>query len=209
LAITIYVVRWLVGFTAIPARGLVSSLWLRFLPPKWNIEAFWVEQISVVLSALVVVAAITLVGMFSRYLLGRILINTLEKIIERVPVIKSVYSSIKQIVATFGAKNKENFKQVVLVRFPHAGAWTVAFVTNRDPSELSEKLGYPVVHVFVPTTPNPTGGYFLLLQEADVIPLKMTVAEGMKLIISGGAVLPGAAEKDAGASGSGASASGG
>ncbi|MDR2981697.1 MAG: DUF502 domain-containing protein, partial [Puniceicoccales bacterium] len=73
----------------------------------------------------------------------------------------------------------------------HAEAWTVAFVTNRDPSEISEKLGYPVVHVFVPTTPNPTGGYFLLLREENVKPLSMSVADGMKLIVSGGAVLPG------------------
>jgi uncharacterized membrane protein len=66
----------------------------------------------------------------------------------------------------------------------------VAFVTNRDSSELSEKLGYPLVHVFVPTTPNPTGGYFLLFRETEVKVLKMTVAEGMRLVISGGSVLP-------------------
>jgi uncharacterized membrane protein len=111
-------------------------------------------------------------------------------LINQVPVIKSVYSSIKQIVFTFGAKNKQNFKQVVLVQFPHPEAWTVAFVTNRDPSELSQKLGYPAVHVFVPTTPNPTGGYFLVLRESDVKVLQMSVAEGMKLVISGGSVLP-------------------
>jgi uncharacterized membrane protein len=191
LAITIYVVRFLVELTSKPAQGMVSKLWFRALGhPQGTTAQFWVEQSSVLLSALVVVAVITLVGMFSRYLLGRFIISMLEKLINQVPVIKSVYSSIKQIVFTFGAKNKQNFKQVVLVQFPHQGVWTVAFVTNRDHSELSEKLGYPVVHVFVPTTPNPTGGYFLVFRESDVKVLQMSVAEGMKLVISGGSVLP-------------------
>lgn len=191
LAITIYVVRFLVDLASKPAKGIVSEFWFRALGnPQGTTAQFWVEQSAVVVSALVVVAIITFVGMFSRYLLGRLIIHSLEKMISQVPVIKSVYSSIKQIVFTFGSKNKQNFKQVVFVQFPHPGAWTVAFVTNRDPSELSEKLGYPVVHVFVPTSPNPTGGYFLLFRESDVKVLKMSVTEGMRLVISGGSVLP-------------------
>ncbi|MDR1498065.1 MAG: DUF502 domain-containing protein [Puniceicoccales bacterium] len=175
--------------TAKPAKGLVLSVWPR-LASDAGVGPFWVEKSVMVISAFVVVLAITAIGMFSRYFFGRLLITTLESVIERLPVIKSVYSSIKQIVATFGAQNKANFKQVVLVQFPHKDVWTVAFVTNRSASELSEKLGYPVVHVFVPTTPNPTGGYFLLFRETEIIPLKMAVGEGMKLIVSGGAVLP-------------------
>jgi len=137
-----------------------------------------------------VLLAVTLVGLFSRYLLGRWFIDLFEGIIRRVPLVKSIYSAVKEIVARFGADNKENFKQVVLVQFPHPNAWTVAFLTNSDPSELSDKLGFPVVHVFVPTTPNPTGGYFLLVREADIVRVSMSVADAMKLVVSGGALLP-------------------
>lgn len=194
LAITIYVVRLLVDLASKPLRNHVMEL-VRHLASKTDAnmqvqDNFWVEQFVVLLSALLVVAAITIIGWFSRYFLGRLLINSLETIIERVPMIKSVYASIKQIVSTFGSKNKANFKQVVLVQFPHAEAWTLAFVTNRDSSELSTVLGYPVAHVFVPTTPNPTGGYFLVVRESAIKPLQMSVAEGMRLIVSGGAVLP-------------------
>jgi uncharacterized membrane protein len=191
LVVTVYVVQFLVELAAKPVKSLVLAMVKRMMGLDAEVETnFWFSQSVVLVSAITVVVGITVIGLFSRYLLGRLAIRTLERIIQGVPMIKSVYTATKQIVSTFGAKKKANFKQVVLVPFPHAGAWTVAFVTNRDPSELSEALGYPVVHVFVPTTPNPTGGYFLLLREADVKPLKMSVAEGMKLIVSGGAVLP-------------------
>lgn len=194
LGITVYVVHLLVDLASKPLRNQVMQL-VHHLASQTDASTqvhdnFWVEQFVILLSALLVVAAITVIGWFSRHFLGRLLINTVETIIERVPMIKSVYASIKQIVSTFGSKSKANFKQVVLVQFPHAEAWTLAFVTNRDSSELSATLGYPVVHVFVPTTPNPTGGYFLVLRESAIKPLKMTVAEGMRLIVSGGAVLP-------------------
>ena len=126
LAITIYVVRLLVDLASKPLRNHVMEL-VRHLASKTDAnmqvqDNFWVEQFVVLLSALLVVAAITIIGWFSRYFLGRLLINSLETIIERVPMIKSVYASIKQIVSTFGSKNKANFKQVVLVQFPHAEA---------------------------------------------------------------------------------------
>ncbi|MDR2862360.1 MAG: DUF502 domain-containing protein [Puniceicoccales bacterium] len=197
VAITIYVVRFLVDLAAAPAKSLVVEVCKQLLHlPERVVDDFWIRQAVVLISALFVVFAVTVIGFFSRYFMGRFLIDTLEHLIARVPMIKSVYTSIKQIVTTFSAQNKANFKQVVLVQFPHSGAWTVAFVTNREPSELSEKLGHAVVHVFVPTTPNPTGGYFLLLRESEVKPLKMSVADGMKLIVSGGAVLPGAAKEE-------------
>ena len=191
LAVTVYVVQLLVELAAKPAKGIVLMIGEMVLGREAELTGdFWAEKAVLLISALIVVTGVTLVGWLSRYLLGRLMIDSFEQIIERVPMVKSVYTSIKQLVATFGAKNKANFKEVVLVQFPHLESWTVAFVTNRDPSELSEVLGYPLVHVFVPTTPNPTGGYFLLLRKSEVKPLSMSVAEGMKLIVSGGAVLP-------------------
>ncbi|MDR3228075.1 MAG: DUF502 domain-containing protein [Puniceicoccales bacterium] len=171
------------------------------LAQEWGrpeiIETFWVKQGIPILSAILVLVAITLIGWFSRYLFGKWLIDLMEGVIKKVPVIKSIYASVKEIVARFGEDSKKNFKQVVLVRFPHAGAWTVGFLTNSEPSELSEKLGTPLLHIFVPTTPNPTGGYFLLFREEDVIRISMSVSDAMKLVISGGALLP---KRDAAAS---------
>lgn len=193
LALTIYVVQLLVDLAAKPAKGLVEKAcaWVLNTQDAATLaQNAWAKHLVVPLSALIVVLGVTVVGVLSRHFFGRFVINGLEGIIGRVPMIKSVYASIKQMVETFSAKNKATFKQVVLVQFPHLEAWTVAFVTNRDASELSEKLGYPVVHVFVPTTPNPTGGYFLVLRESAAIPLRMSVSEGMRLIVSGGAMLP-------------------
>lgn len=203
LVVTVYVVRLLIELAAKPSQWLVLEICNSTFGLEDNLAGnFWVEQAIVLISALIVVMGVTLVGFLSRYFMGRIVIESFENLIERVPMIKSVYISTKQIVTTFGAKNRANYKEVVLVQFPHPGAWTVAFVTNRDASEISEVLGYPVVHVFVPTTPNPTGGYFITLPVGEVKPLSMSVAEGMKLIVSGGAVLPERSrhpvEKDAG-----------
>ncbi len=197
LAITVYVVQLLLELVAKPAKGIVLAVCASFFEQEAELTGdYWVEKAVLLVSALIVVLGVTLVGWFSRYLIGRLIIDSFEQVIERVPMVKSVYTGIKQLVATFSAKNKANFKEVVLVQFPHQGAWTVAFVTNRDPSELSETLGYPLVHVFVPTTPNPTGGYFLLLPESAVKPLAMSVADGMKLIVSGGSVLPESSKRD-------------
>ncbi len=192
LAVTIWIVYQAINLAATPVKHFVLyGLQTAFAISDEFARSFWVEQLVLVISALIVVVALTFIGLLSRYFLGRFIIEIFEGIIERVPMIKSVYNATKQIVATFGMKNKATFKQVVLVQFPHPGCRTVAFVTNRDPGEISEALGGgPYVHVFVPTTPNPTGGYFLVLPERDVIPLKMSVADGMKLIVSGGAVLP-------------------
>jgi uncharacterized membrane protein len=190
---TVFVVQFLVDFLGKPVRAhvtqYVSTLALKFEHPEIA-DSYWSETAIAILSAIVVLIAVTLVGWFSRYLFGKWLIELFEGIIHRVPIIKSVYASVKEIVARFGEGGKQNFKQVVLVQFPHLGAWTIAFVTNDAPSELSEKLGFPVLHVFVPTTPNPTGGYFLLVREEDVRRIEMNVADAMKLVVSGGTLLP-------------------
>ncbi|MDR1816803.1 MAG: DUF502 domain-containing protein [Puniceicoccales bacterium] len=194
LAITVYVLWLILGLAAKPLNGHVLTF-IEWVVPRAGLDpalaaSSWVEPVAYVLSAILLVTVITLLGWFSKNLIGGILISRVENVIESLPGVKSIYVSIKQIVAMFGAKNKENFKQVALVQFPHAGAWTVAFVTNRDPSEISAILGYPAVHVFVPTTPNPTGGYFMVFRESDIRPLSMSITEGMKLVVSCGSLLP-------------------
>jgi uncharacterized membrane protein len=193
VSVTIFVVRFLVDFVGKPVRKYVAvgtTDFAREVGRPEVVDTFWAKEGIPILSAILVLAVITLVGWFSRYLFGKWLIGLLESVIKRVPVIKSIYASVKEIVARFGEDSKKNFKQVVLVQFPHPGAWTIGFLTNSEPSELSEKLGHPLLHIFVPTTPNPTGGYFLLFREEDVKRISMSVSDAMKLVISGGALLP-------------------
>jgi len=118
------------------------------------------------------------------------LFNFFEGILVKVPLINLVYNTVKQIVDTFSQQNNAIFQEVVLIEYPRKGVYAVGFLTNQAKGEIQEKTGENLVNVFVPTTPNPTSGFLLMLPNDAVIPMEMTIAEGMKLIISGGAVAP-------------------
>lgn len=192
VSLTIYIIVWLVNFLASPARGGL----------KYFLHLFGVEQQSTplfnagvtIVSALVVAAAIAFVGFVSRNLFGRFFIGLFEKILHRLPMVRSIYSAIKQIIDTFSVGGKEDtFSRAVMVEFPRRGCWTIGFVTHEGETEFSRLAGTPLVHVFVPTTPNPTGGYMILVPADDVRVLDVSVSEAMKMIVSGGAVVPAAA----------------
>ena len=124
--------------------------------------------------------------------MGRVFFSLLEEILGRLPMVRSIYSAIKQIIDTFSVGNKEKtFSRAVLVEFPRRGCWTVGFLTHEGETQFSRLAGTPLVHVFVPTTPNPTGGYMILVPAGEVKALDVSVAEAMKMIVSGGAVVPG------------------
>lgn len=189
VSLTIYIIVWLVNFLASPARGGLT----------YFLRAFGVEVRSTplfnagvtIVSALIVAAAIALIGFVSCNLFGRFFIGVLEKILRRVPMVRSIYSAIKQIIDTFSVGGKEEtFSRAVMVEFPRRECWTIGFVTHEGETEFSRLAGTPLVHVFVPTTPNPTGGYMILVPSNDVRLLDVSVAEAMKMIVSGGAVVP-------------------
>jgi uncharacterized membrane protein len=113
-----------------------------------------------------------------------------EKLLNRLPVVKSIYSSVKQVSDTLFSDSGNAFRKAVLVQFPREGAWTIAFLTGTPGGDVANHLHGDYVSVFVPTTPNPTGGYFLMLPKADVIELEMSVDEALKYIISMGVVAP-------------------
>jgi uncharacterized membrane protein len=104
--------------------------------------------------------------------------------------VSGVYNTVKQIVATFGTQNRDLFNKVVLVEFPRKGVYTIGFLTSKTQSEAPARVGQELWTVFVPTTPNPTGGYLLFVPKDEIIELEMSVGDGMKLVISGGAVTP-------------------
>lgn len=128
--------------------------------------------------------------MLSKFFLGKWAMRAIEKFIEHVPVVKNIYKTIKQIVETFGQNHKEIFSKTVLIEYPQKDNYALAFLTSETEGEIQDRTGQTVVNVFVPTTPNPTSGFLLMIPKKKVTELDMSVADGMKLIISGGVVVP-------------------
>jgi uncharacterized membrane protein len=109
---------------------------------------------------------------------------------QRIPGLGAVYNTVKQVADTFGPKNRQHLNKVVLVEFPRRGTWALGFLTSKVQGEAQEKTASDVWTVYVPTTPIPTSGFLILVPRSDIIELEMTTGEGMKMIISGGAVVP-------------------
>lgn len=133
---------------------------------------------------------ILLVGIFARNLIGKKLGQIGEKILKKIPLVSNIYSSFKQLVNTIFMQGKGNFRGVVLVEFPRKEIYSLGFITGTAVGEVQRLTQERVVNVFIPTTPNPTSGWFVLVPEKQITYLKMTVEEGLKMIISGGMVTP-------------------
>lgn len=133
-------------------------------------------------------ALIVAVGAVASNFIGRKLIHTMESLVERIPVMRWIYRTVKQIFSTVLKEESTSFRKVVLVHFPTKGTYSMAFLTAEPGGVFDEATGKKLVAVFLPTTPNPTSGYFLLVPEDEVIPLSMSVNDGLKVIISAGAL---------------------
>jgi uncharacterized membrane protein len=129
-------------------------------------------------------------GVFATNLLGARLVRVWDVIVNRIPVVNSIYSSVKQISDTLFSSTGQAFRKALLVQWPHQGMWTIGFLTGAPGSHLVEHLKGDYVSVYVPTTPNPTGGYFVVVARKDVIELDMSVDDALKYIISMGVVPP-------------------
>jgi uncharacterized membrane protein len=123
-------------------------------------------------------------------LIGRITRQAMEAVLNRVPVIRGVYGAIKQVTETVLANRSAAFRECILVEYPRKGIWTLGFMTGTTYTEIVQATGEDMVNVFVPTTPNPTSGFLLFVPRRDIIVLKMPVEDGIKLVISGGMVVP-------------------
>ena len=143
------------------------------------------------LGLVIVIFVITLIGAITPGLIGRNLLKLGEMILFKTPVIRTVYSSIKQIMETVMSTNSKSFKEVVLVEYPRKDIWVIAFVTSSVKGEIGNKIKKSkLVSIFVPTTPNPTSGFLLFVTQKDLIYLDMPVEQAVKLVISGGIVSP-------------------
>ncbi|MSU69982.1 MAG: DUF502 domain-containing protein [Opitutaceae bacterium] len=144
-----------------------------------------------VLATLVVILLVSLLGYVSHYVFGKFFLQVGEKFIQSIPGVSAVYNTVKQIVDTFSTQNRNLFNKVVLVEYPRKEMWTLGFLTSKVQSEAQTRIGGEIWTVFVPTTPNPTSGFLLMLPRTDIVELEMSVGDGMKMIISGGAFVPG------------------
>ncbi len=183
LGVTFILINFLLDRLGNPA----SQFFFWYLDSEWrNLPSvkFALETTSV----FVVFSLITLLGYGSRFVLVRIILGGLERLFNRVPFINTVYRTVKQIVDTFGQQKKAVFQEVVLIEYPRKRCYVLGFLTSTAKGETQASTGEHIVNVFVPTTPNPTSGFLLMLPEEDIKRLQMSIADGMKLIISGGAV---------------------
>jgi len=133
----------------------------------------------------------SIVGYLAKKVFGRQLIRAAEDFVARMPIVRSIYNAVKQIVETILSQSKQSFSQACLVEYPRRGLWAVAFVATETKGEILERTGgQEMVSVFLPTTPNPTSGFLLFVPKADVVLLDMTIEEAAKLVISAGLVVP-------------------
>ena len=188
LAITIWVLTWLVsGMDAL-------FLWLlqgaqAVLPTSLQPLFDSLRHVPG-LSILVLVAAVLLTGIFVTNIFGQWWLHQWDRLLHRIPIVKSIYSSVKQVSDTLFSSSGNAFREAVLVQYPRPGAWTIAFVTGRPGGEVANHLAGDWVSVYVPTTPNPTSGFFLMMPRADVVQLDMSVDQALKYVISMGVVVP-------------------
>lgn len=138
----------------------------------------------------IVLVSLTLIGAVTRGLLGRIFLHLSQRVLARMPVVRSIYGALTQIFETVLARQSTAFREVVLVEYPRRGIWAIGFVTGVTEGEVQNLTAQQMVNVFLPTTPNPTSGFLLFLPRGDLFSLKMTVEEGIKMVVSGGIVTP-------------------
>ena len=161
----------------------------KIIPPQYrpeNLLPFPVPGTGII----ILFCILFITGFLVRNYIGRKLVSVWENIISRIPLINKIYVSIKQLLETIISGTGKDFKRVVLVEFPRTGIYSLAYVTGVAVGELQKKTNKKVINVYVPTTPNPTSGYYLVVPEDEVIPLEMSVEDSFKLLISGGIINP-------------------
>ncbi len=188
MGITVWVLTWLVG--------LLDGIFLAVLhaadaliPGMHKLAEFLrgVPGLGVILVALVILAT----GVFVANMFGQWWLRQWDGFMNRSPVVRSIYTSVKQVADTLFSGSGHAFSKALLVQYPRQGSWTIAFLTGTPGGEVARHLDQPMVSVYVPTTPNPTSGFFLMMPKADVIALEMSVDDALKYIISMGVVVPG------------------
>jgi uncharacterized membrane protein len=185
VAITFWVVNFLVQAVGAPTR----RLFFFFIPSDMTSRVF-LEYMLYLSAMLLVLSLVTLLGWMSQKLVGRFLVAQFERVVDRLPIVRNVYNSVKQIRDTFVQQQKSVFQKAVLIEYPRKGVFALGFLTGEGRGEPQARTKGDLINIFLPTTPNPTSGFLLMVPRDQVIELEMAIGDAMKLIISGGAVVP-------------------
>ena len=186
LAATVVVIKLLID--------LLDKTILLF-PPEWQPEelfGFSIPGFGIVIG----VSILILTGAFAANLFGRKLVGFWEAILGRIPLVRTIYSSVKQVLETLFASNNESFRRVVLIEYPRKGIWSLGFQTNEALTAAKDSSAKDLISVFVPTTPNPTSGFIVMLPSEDITRLDISVEDGFKFIISMGVIVPDGPDTD-------------
>lgn len=167
----------------------VDSKVVPLIPAKYNPEQYLPFSVPGI-GLIVVIVGLTTIGALTAGIVGKLFLRMSEQILNRMPVVRSVYSATKQIFETVLAQKSTAFREVVLIQYPRKGVWGLGFITGSTQGEIQEVTEDEVINVFIPTTPNPTSGFLLFVPKSDIVRMSMTVEEGIKLVVSGGIVTP-------------------
>jgi len=179
------------GVTFLIVKYLVDLLdqTLLLLPASYRPEVLLgtnIPGLGVILTFIVLMVT----GVVAANLFGRTVVSLWEGLLARIPLVRSIYSAVKQVLSTLFSDTSKSFKEVVMVEYPRRGLWTLAFVTGQGWQPANNLLNEDLVNIYVPTTPNPTSGFFLMVPRKDIIPLQLTVDDGLKMILSLGLIEP-------------------
>lgn len=179
--LTITIANWVINFlTRIPKQ----------LNPYDNLNPLLVNLLNLVLGLTVPLLCILLIGLMARNIAGRWLLDFGEQFLQAIPLAGAVYKTLKQLLETLLKDSGGKFRRVILVEYPRPGIWAIAFVTGTMSSEIQSQMTRPMLSIFVPTTPNPTTGWYAIVPEDDVVNISMSIEDAFKVVISGGIVSP-------------------
>ncbi|MES1025280.1 DUF502 domain-containing protein [Gloeocapsa sp. BRSZ] len=177
--LTVTIATWVIDFlTQIPKQ----------LNPFDGMHPLLVDLLSLAVGLTVPLFSILLIGLMARNIAGRWLLDVGEQLLQAIPLAGSVYKTLKQLLETLLRDSNGKFRRVILVEYPRKGMWAIAFVTGNISSDIQSQLARPVLSIFIPTTPNPTTGWYAIVPEDEVITLKMSIEDAFKVVISGGIV---------------------
>ena len=188
LAITLWVLSWLIGVLDGIFANVMQGLG-NLLPQAFNDSFAHLQDIRG-LGVVLVFLVLVLTGAFASNVFGNWLVKQWDKLFTHIPIVKSIYTSVKKVSDTLFSSNGNAFRKALLIQYPRQGAWTIAFQTGTPSGEVSAHLGQGFISVYVPTTPNPTSGYFLVVRRSEVRELDMSVDQALTYVISMGAVAP-------------------
>jgi uncharacterized membrane protein len=180
LGLTLYILVFLIGMM----DGLLTIIPRQYHPD--TLIGFHIPGFGIIVTILLIFIS----GLMTKSIVGNRIVRYTEGLLDKIPIVRSIHMAIKKIVDSMVIYRSRSFKKVVLVEFPRKGAYTVAFVTGEPANEIHARTGQRFISVYVPTTPNPTSGYFIMFPEQEIVHLDMSVEDAFTLIISGGIVNP-------------------